>query len=33
MKETYAGWNKGMKLSEWNNKIKNSKTNGKFESN
>ena len=33
MKESYAGWNKGMKLSEWTNKIIQNEKTGRFESN
>jgi len=33
MKKTYAGWNKGMKLSEWTNKIIQNEKSGRFESN
>jgi hypothetical protein len=33
MKRTYAGWNKGMMLSEWTDKIVKNQKNGRFESN
>jgi hypothetical protein len=33
MKKTYAGWNKGMKLSEWTDKIIKNEKSGRFESN